>query len=124
MAGTSTYNQETADAICERLMEGESLRSICLGDDMPSLSTVMKWRVDNEAFSEQYAHARETQADVLADQVVHIADTATDPHLARLQMDARKWYAGKMKSKLYGDKQQVEHSGGVSLTQALDVLPD
>jgi hypothetical protein len=33
----------------------------------------------------------------------------------RLQVDARKWIAAKLKPKKYGDKQEIEHSGNVSV---------
>ncbi len=33
----------------------------------------------------------------------------------RLQVDARKWYAGKLRPKVYGDKIQQEHSGEVTV---------
>jgi hypothetical protein len=35
----SDYTQEIADLICERIADGESLRAICAGDDMPNKST-------------------------------------------------------------------------------------
>ena len=44
-----------------------------------------------------------------------IADTEDDAGKARVRIDARKWLAGKMKPKVYGDKQTVEHQGGVSI---------
>ena len=38
MGRPTDYRQETADAICERLANGESLRAICRDDAMPALS--------------------------------------------------------------------------------------
>jgi hypothetical protein len=107
----SSFTQELADAICERLSEGESLRSICEGPHMPSKAAVFRWLANNDNFRDQYARARETQADVIADEVLSIADNATDPAKARVQIDARKWLAGKMRPKVYGDKVIAEHSG-------------
>lgn len=107
----SNYSQETADKICEELADGKSLRTICKGDDMPSCGTVFRWLAERESFQEQYTRARETQADAIADEIIQIADDASDPAKARVQIDARKWYAGKVKPKKYGDKVQNEHSG-------------
>jgi hypothetical protein len=116
----SEYTQEVADLICEKLCDGESLRAICLSDDMPSRSTVFKWLNDNQYFSDQYARAKEEQAEALADDIIAIADqydTAKDtlqPDLiqrAKLRIDSRKWVASKLKPKKYGDKVQSEISG-------------
>jgi hypothetical protein len=32
--------------------------------------------------------------------------------------------AGKLRPKVYGDKQQIEHSGNITLGAALDELPE
>lgn len=102
------FNEAVADAICERLADGESLRSICRDDDMPSKSTVFKWLGLIPAFADQYARARETQADSLADDIVDIADNKTlEPNDKRVRIDARKWLAGKLRPRAYGDKVAV-----------------
>jgi hypothetical protein len=107
------YGQETIDAICDALADGRSLRSICRDDGMPSTSTVCKWLAKNADFAEQYARARELQADALFDDVLDIADKGLKaletPEDRRIQIDARKWMAGKLKGK-YSDK--VKHVGG------------
>ncbi|WP_418220670.1 hypothetical protein [Burkholderia cepacia] len=54
----TTFSQDTADLICERLAEGESLRSICHDDGMPAQSTVFRWLGLHESFSKQYARER------------------------------------------------------------------
>lgn len=78
-------------------------------------------------FSEQYARAREAQADKLAEEALQIADDGrsdtyvdgdgnvkTDTEViqrSRLRVDTRKWLASKMAPKKYGDKIQAEHTG-------------
>lgn len=116
MARPTDYCQSTVDAICERIGTGESLRAICRGDDMPALSTVFRWLSIHKEFSDQYARAREEQAEALADEITDIADTEEDVQRARVRIDARKWVAGKLKPKKYGDKTQLEHSGEMKLT--------
>ena len=102
------FKEDVADAICERLADGESLRSICRDDDMPAKSTVFKWLGLIPAFADQYARARETQADSLADDIVDIADDKKlEPNDKRVRIDARKWLAGKLRPKAYGDKVAV-----------------
>ncbi len=124
------YAPEVAADICTRLAEGESLRAICRDDAMPGLRTVMGWLFDgdHEEFQQQYASAREVQAEVWADEIVDIADDAagdstTDKdgkpvvdleHIqrSRLRVDARKWIASKLLPKRYGDKLQHTGEGG------------
>ena len=111
MARPSSFNQALADEICERLSGGESLRSICTDRHMPEKTAVFRWLLANEAFANQYARARESQADSLFDDVLDIADTEDDPKKARVRIDARKWMAGKLRPKVYGDKIDVTSGG-------------
>lgn len=122
MGRTSEYTQETADSICEQIADGRSLRSICADVGMPDKATVFRWLAAHETFRDQYARARESQADSLFDDILEIADTAEDAQLARLRVDARKWMAGKLKPKVYGDKIGLDHSG--SITVAAGPLDD
>jgi hypothetical protein len=115
----SDYTQEMADAICEALSEGKSLRKICEPEDMPNRAAVFRWLSKDEDFRNQYAHAREEQAEALADDIIAIADGKGDDLLLtseinqrdKLRVDARKWVASKLKPKKYGDKIQTEVSG-------------
>jgi len=115
MGRTSEYTQETADSICEQIADGRSLRSICADVGMPDKATVFRWLAAHETFRDQYARARESQADSLFDDILEIADTAEDAQLARLRVDARKWMAGKLKPKVYGDKIGLDHSGSITV---------
>ena len=130
----SSFTQETADEICALIAEGQSLRSICLADEMPSMRAVLRWLADenNEDFRRQYARAREAQADALFDEILDIAEDGSNDWMERknadgvvigwqengealrrsaLRVDARKWMAGKLAPKKYSDKQSVEHTG-------------
>ena len=60
MSQVSSFTQEMADIICERIAKGESLRKICLDKDTPSHTTILKWLRDIDGFASQYARARET----------------------------------------------------------------
>jgi len=115
MGRTSEYTQETADSICEQIADGRSLRSICADVGMPDKATVFRWLAAHETIRDQYARARESQADSLFDDILEIADTAEDAQLARLRVDARKWMAGKLKPKVYGDKIGLDHSGSITV---------
>ena len=112
MAGRpSSYTQATADAICERLMDGDSLIEICEDPAMPGKRTVFQWLAARPDFAHQYACAREVQAHVQAERAVQEATQAKDAQLGRLAYDARRWHASKLLPKVYGDRITQEHTG-------------
>lgn len=129
---TGSFDQGIADAICERIADGDSLRTICADDDFPARSTVFKWLSQNAAFADQYAHAREAQADAIFDDILEIADDGQNDWMekhsrdgeaigwqengealrrSQLRIDARKWMAGKLRPKKYGDRTQMQLTG-------------
>lgn len=107
----STYTQETADEICDHIANGGSLRAYCMQPDTPCQSAVYRWLQQHPDFAQNYARAREDQAETHADEIIHIADTEDDVNRARLKIDARKWIAAKLKPRKYGDFKAVELSG-------------
>lgn len=125
MGRPSVFTEAVAKTICEKLCSGKSLRTICDGDDMPGQTTVFRWLASNDEFRKQYAHAREVQADTLADETLDIADDGRNDWMeklgkegeavgwqvngeavarSRLRVDQRKWYASKLAPKKYGEK--------------------
>ncbi len=126
----SLYTEALAAEICRRLAEGETLRSVCRDEAMPDKATILRWLADKKKadFREQYIYAREMQADALFDEALEIADhTSGDWALdkdgkkifdhehvqrSRLRVDTRKWAAGKLAPKRYGEKLQHTGDGG------------
>lgn len=105
------YSDEIALRICVHIAEGNSLRSFCRMDNTPGISTVYRWLAENAEFRDQYARAREDQADSHADEIVDISDNEADPNKARIRIDARKWVACKLKPKKYGERVATELTG-------------
>lgn len=126
------YTQDIADRICEQIATtSQSLRTICLNDDFPSVATILNWlKEDTEGFLAQYTRAKEMQADYLAEEMLDIADDGSNDFMtivkgdkeytvenkeftnrSRLRVDTRKWIASKLKPKKYGDKVQNEITG-------------
>lgn len=104
------------EAVCERIGNCESLQSIADSVEV-SKGTLITWLA---AYPDQYARAREAQADKHAEDILAIADdgrndtykddkgnTVVDHDVvarSRLRVDARKWLASKMAPKKYGEK--------------------
>jgi hypothetical protein len=104
---------------------GEGIRKICKDKDMPSPSTVYLWLLDpkHEVFSEQYALARNAQAEHLFEELLEIADHSAGViqgvdrsdgarvQAEKLRVDTRKWYLSKVVPKKYGDKLDLTSGG-------------
>ena len=130
MGRKSTYTTEIADEICERLAAGETLRQICQ-NRMIAHSTVLQWVNDLPSFADRYARARSEGLDVLAQEIIAIADndricekvklgpggeviekTIVDMvERSKLQVDARKWLLSKLRPDKYGDRTAVDIGG-------------
>lgn len=116
----TTVTPDAFDAVCDAIAEGKSLRAICAEDGMPSRQAVLRYIDANEAAADQYARARDEQADHYADEIIGIADTEEDAQKARVRIDARKWVASKLKPKRYGDRQQHDVNATFSVTLESD----
>lgn len=128
------FTPELDDEICTHVACGESMRTICANEAMPSMSTVFKWLRENEEFSQHYARAKEDAADAMAEEILDIADDASNDWMivhkkddseawqlngehvqrSRLRVDTRKFLMSKMKPKKYGDKLDVESRSEVT----------
>ena len=129
---SAKIDQELFDRICDRIADGESLRDICKGEDMPNKGKFFYWLANDKALADQYAKAKEAQAEFMADEIMNIADDGTNDWIeqrgddgaikayrlngeavarSRLRVDARKWVAAKLLPKKYGEKVDVAHSG-------------
>ena len=133
------FTQEIFDAICERLADGESLRGICSEEEFPSKGAFFRWVAKSDDLADQYARAREVQGDTLFDDMLDIADDARNDWMERrgeddagwvangeniqrskLRIDARKWMAGKLRPKKYGDKLDLNHGGSFNVNISRD----
>lgn len=127
--GSVKFSQDLFDRICDRIADGESLRDICKESDKPNKGTFFRWIANDPKLCDQYAKAREAQAEFMADEILNIADDGSNDWIfqngddearekyklngeaiarSRLRVDARKWVASKLLPKKYGDK--IDHS--------------
>lgn len=106
----SSYTKTLDDKICTRIAQGKSLVKVC-NELQIEYRYVFDWLKENKEFSDNYTRAREDQADFHADELLDIADDESIPaDSRRIRVDARKWKAGKMKPKKYGDSTQLKHA--------------
>lgn len=144
----TSYTDEIGLEICERLANGESLRSICLDSHLPHKATVFRWLLsDNDLhdnFRDQYALAREIQYQSMADDLLDIADDGSNDWMdnnnpespgyvingealgrSRLRVDTRKWFMSKVLPK-FKDKEPEGGNSDIAaiLAQLIASRPD
>jgi Bacteriophage Sf6, terminase small subunit-like len=98
------YSEQTATTICERLMDGESLRAICADPAMPAKATVCRWLARNAEFRSQYAFARQLQVEHFADEMLEILDDCSDLRHVRRRIGALKLAVARLSPKKYGKR--------------------
>lgn len=128
----SSFTQEKADRICERLAVLGSLRKVCAEEGMPEDKTVRKWLAERPEFATAYARAKEAGIDAVVEEGLDIIDApppntpagSTDSGYvtwAKERAGYRRWMAERMAPKKYGLKQDIT-SGGDPLQNMVPVF--
>jgi len=124
MGRPKRYSKDLADEICFLIAQGNSMRKVAAMEKMPCGQTIFSWFRDYPDFLEQYTRAKEESADSDQDKLDEIAEKVLtgeyEPQPARVAADIIKWSASKKKPKKYGDRQQIEHSGKIGLSDLTD----
>lgn len=137
----SDYSPEMADRICELVATStRGTKTLTqLNDWMPTDTTIYKWRYRHPEFAGKYAEAKARQADLLAEEIIEIADDGlNDTYVddqgnvkvdtdivqrSRLRIDTRKWIACKLLPKVYGQVKPAQGEDEDSLiSQVVDKL--
>lgn len=141
--GADKYTPELGAELYRRLSHGETLTAICRGTPgHPSDFAVRSWALDpNHPFSSLYTRARELGYHKMADDLCDIADDGSNDWMeretrngtiiivdkevvdrSRLRVETRKWLLSKALPKMYGDKQEVKHTGDDAFLAMLKVV--
>lgn len=121
-------NEAQVTEILERVSQGEPLASVLRSDGMPGLTTFYNWLNTDEILSEKFARAREAGHDRIATEALEIADLSpslvtteggmrVDPgevQHRKLRIETRLKLLAKW-DRRYSDRQQIEHSGTLTL---------
>lgn len=130
-AGQPTiYTTEIAIEICTAIAtDTVSLKSLCKRNEhFPSVATIFNWLSSNKEFLDLYTRAKEQQADMMAEDILDIADDGSNDFMtitkgdmsyevenkewtsrSKLRIESRKWLAAKLLPKKYSEKSQIEN---------------
>lgn len=128
------WTDEIEAEIFDRIAKGGAVRNIMKDDWLPSAGTFYRRLDADAAFAERYARAKEQLADTIFDECLTIADSQEGDVYerdgvevvnhdaiarAKLRIDTRKWMAGKLRPKVYGDKLDLSSSDGTMTPQII-----
>ena len=118
--------------VVTRMSAGKSLSTVLREPGMPPWTTFQEMLRSNDQLRLAYEKAVQDRADRLADEIIELADAEPPEGLEgvavsawvnqkRLQVDARKWVASKLKPRTYGDRIDVSVSDNrISVIQAIE----
>ena len=128
MTDYAERKDEIIDDIVEGLSDGVPLRELCRREEMPNWRTVYNWMDADAVVATRIAQAREIGFDAIAEDILEIADDATNDWMERkrqngtidivldtdhvqrskLRIETRLKLLAKWSPKKYGDKQTVD----------------
>lgn len=131
------FSQEVADAtaggefhgaseedILSRIESGRSISSVA-NDFAVNRSTLWRWLEADPQRSARAREARQVSAEVWDDKAVTEINAAADPFaLAKAKEIAYhyRWRASKIAPKVYGDKIEHEHKGGLDVVHRVELV--
>lgn len=110
--GQSKYSAGLAQKICDEVAGGSTAIAAVRKHGI-GWTTFWEWCKAHEWLANEYARAEEQRGQVLANELLELADTADAQNVnaVRLQVDTRKWLASKLFPRKFGDRVGLEHSG-------------
>lgn len=103
----SDYTPELAEALFQRLEDGESLAAICRDPAMPTKRTILRWVQNREGFAEEYHLARWAAAETFDDEARELVagiKNREDAIAARAKFEILRWRAGVHAPRIFGEK--------------------
>ncbi len=107
------YTPAKGEAICRRLVNGESLVAIGRDPGGPSSATILYWVKHHPEFEEAYTQARLLQADFLFDEAREVGLAATPKTVSadRLRFDIIRWQTARLAPRKYCERLVVTRDG-------------
>ncbi len=126
MAYTEDEKKEMFDKVCKEVSGGKALRTVLSREGFMNPQLFNQILSSSTEFSTQYVRACQDRADAIFEDTIKISDNRKgDTYIDndgneqidhavinrdRLRVDTRKWAAGKLRPKKYGDKLALDHT--------------
>lgn len=107
-------DEKKIQAVIDQIYEGKSITTALASLNIKARD-FHKALASTPSLEILYERAQAARAEILAEEIVSIADTEEDSQKARNMIDARKWYSSKMKPAKFGDRIDV------NVTQVVDI---
>ena len=130
--------KEQIPDILQTIRDTGNLRKSCEAHGVKH-STFLDWVNADTDLADQYARAREIGLEVMAHEILDIADDGrNDTYInehgksqvdadvvarSRLRVDSRKWLLSKLLPKKYGDKLDLTNAGGTFPAPIIQIPP-
>lgn len=110
-------------ALCERMVEGESLAKACKDPAMPSVGTFLRWCAEDAEIGQLYQQALRIRAahhaELLHEDIDRLYRVTSSEEASALKtaINTRQWMMSRLLPKMYGEKIEHEHTGEVKLDE-------
>lgn len=126
---------ELKEDIVQRTAAGELLKHILNDENMPTRMTIKREQDRDPEFAEAMKAARQVAADIYVEEMMEIADDATEDvrpdgtinyelvARSKLRIDQRRWTASRLDPARYGDKVQTDITSGGEKIDVKEINP-
>jgi hypothetical protein len=116
MARPSEYNYYLCLEICNRIADGENIKTILNSEDrFPSFPTWCKWKRENAELLNLYVNSIQDKGESVDSKIDEIWEGCRvglyDASTANVLIQTLKWKASKYYPKMFGDKTDITSGG-------------
>ena len=115
---------EEFESMLEEIEQGASVKKVCDKRKIAQHS-FYDYIESDEELKKKYIYAREKRGESAIDKIEEELEKLnagiSDPAKARVVIDTYKWLACKFYPKMYGDKQEITHTGSVSVMPSIKI---
>lgn len=116
--------QDNFDDIINDVAKGMSVVKACR-DRKISTQSFYDYIETDARLKETYTRAREDRGDTCLDKIEDyqkkLEKGEIDAATARVLIETEKWKAGKFNQRMYGDKQEIQHSGSINVMPCVQI---
>lgn len=115
MANTTDYDFKLCIEICEQVSIGKNIKQILSSSEKyPSFQTFCRWKRENKELFDLYINSHQDKAVFLEYEMDSYRDMLLnkeiDPSTYNTLVQTLKWKMAKFYPKVFGEKQQIDHT--------------